>query len=262
MAAANGNTTPPKKRKIATKSDMEKPKPARTGSRSAKTEKHNKVADISVISPKKLRSRTKNVVEVPESTTAKNNTKSKTKKTNKQIGVAVDDNTDEVIEQQEIIENKQVAVEKKARGKSATTKKAGTSKKPAATKSRAKKSQDEPAVENGDEDSEKGDAGEEDFVIKPRVRRGKVVDKSDVPAVASKATSTAKSRKRKDPEDANDAVTEAESAQIVEKDEEMEMAANKKIHGKSKKVETETSDARKPPLKLSHLRSLLNVFKL
>lgn len=259
MAAANGNATPPKKRKLATKTDTEKPKPAKTGSRSAKTDKHNnKVADEFVISPKKLRSRTKNVV-VPEIATTKSNTKSRTKKVTKQAEVAEDNNADEkVTEQQEIIENKQV-VEKKARGKPATTKKAGTSKKSAATKSRAKKPQDEPTVENGDENSEKDDTGEENSVKRPPLRRGKAVDKSDVPAAASKAKS-AKSRKRKNPEDANDAVAEAESAQNVEKDEETEeTVANKKIRGKPKKVETETSDARKPPLKLSRLRSILNV---
>nr|XP_012234225.1 PREDICTED: neurofilament medium polypeptide-like [Linepithema humile] len=201
VAAADGNTTPPKKRKIAAKSVAEKPKPVKTGSR-ATAEKP--VVDESAISPKKLRSKTKNTVEVPETG------------------------------------------RKKARGKP-TTKKAGTSKKPAATKSRAKKPQDEAAVENGDKDFEKGDTGKENSAKRSPLRRGKAVEKSDVPAAASKAKSTAKSRKRKNPEDANNAVTEAESAQIVEKDEETEpeTVANKKNRSKSKKVETETSDAPK-----------------
>jgi hypothetical protein len=204
------------------------------------------MADKSAISPKKLRSKTKDTVEVPKSTITKDNTKSKTR-LNKQAEVAVDNNMDEVTRK-----------EKKARGKP-TTKKAGTSKKPTAAKSRAKKPQDEVAAENGAEDSEKGDTGKENSVKGPRLRRGKAVEESDVPAAASKAKPASKSRKRKNPEDANDAVIEAEDAQVTEKDEKTETVAGKKIRGKSKKVETETSDARKPLLKRSRLRSLLNV---
>lgn len=255
VAAADGNVTPPKKRKIATKPVTDKPKPVRTmASRAAKEKHNNNNNDVAVdefaVPPKKSRGKTKTAAEAPKSTAI---AKTKTKKVNKQAEAAVDNNMDEEVTEQQ--EKKQIA-EKKTRGKPAA-KKAGTSKKPAATKSRVKKPQDEVVIENGSEDLEK-DTGKKNAAKKTR-RGGKAVEdveKNDAPA-ASKAKPAAKSRKRKPAEDAEkDVIAEAEVAVNVEK---MEMVLNKKSGGKSKKVETETSDARKPLLKLSHLKSPLNV---
>lgn len=228
-ATAGGDVTPPKKRKITAKPLAEKPKPARPRVRAAKHNNNNDVATDEVsFSPKKLRTRmNKTVAEVPKNPTG---AKSRARKANKQAETAMDTD-EEIAEQQEVVEKKQV-VEKKSRAKPAA-KKAGTSKKPAAAKSRAKKSQDDVAIENGAEEFEKGNTNKE----KRTTRRKKVAEipeEQDVPAATGKAQPAARSRKRKALENANDAIGGAENVQVTEKDE--KSVADKKSRSKSKKL--------------------------
>jgi len=222
VAAADGSVTPLKKRKTAVKSvTADEPKQTKNRSRQAKaTKQDNEVASEPASSPKKSRSRQRNATDTITATTiAKTGTKSKSKK---QI--------DKESEETTIESNNEKVVEKKTRSGKATAvvKKAG--KKVTETKSKAKI----PIVRK--------QTRIKDVENSPvqRSRRAKIVEENDVPAQPIVKVS----RKRKNVEDANEAIAEIQIIKENEEEiEENEAKASKKLRGKQKKIEI--SNARK-----------------
>lgn len=230
VAAADGNVTPPKKRKMPAK-PADEPRQAKGRSRQA-NKQEDEVAGELASSPKKLRSRQNKQPAAGATTTAvvKNDTKSKPKKkTNKEPENAEVDNH----------ASEEVAEKRTRGGKTvATAKKAGT--KVAAVKPKAKvpvtRKQKTPAT---DEDSAV-DSGKKNVAAKSPAKRTtrqvKAVKENDAPT-----QSTAKvSRKRKNVED--EAVTEAQTLKEKEKEEEEEddenkIKASKKPRGRAKKMD-------------------------
>lgn len=224
QAAADGDVTPPKKRKAAAKSTA--PKPAKSAlPRQVRQVKEQEAA--TAFSPKNLRSRLKDVA-------AKNETESKSKtfvNKQKEEKTLEDNNTGEQV------------VEKKTRGggKSAVTKKAGTkttTAKPKAKASVVKKKKDN--VENGNvEDIESGNVSEEN-PPKRTTRRGKTADEEENVRPA-KVRTIKRPRKRKTTEE-TEAIAEADD-EPREKDD-AEMIVDKKSRAKAKKTGMKTGKLR------------------
>jgi len=222
VAAADGNVTPPKKRKAAAKSTP--PKQAKTAPpRQVRQVKEQEAA--TVFSPKNLRSRQKDVA-------PKNDAENKSKKmfVNKQKEeekTVEDDNTGE-------------QVEKKTRGggKSAVTKKAGTKTATAKPKAKApvvKKKKDQ--VENGAGDVENGTVSDEN-PPKRTTRRGKAADEENVAPAATRVRVIKKPRKRKTAE--TEAIAEVDDEELPEKNDAEMIVDNKKSREKAKKTGMKT----------------------
>ncbi|KYN20442.1 hypothetical protein ALC57_07347, partial [Trachymyrmex cornetzi] len=185
-------------------------------SRQAKvTKQDNEAASEPASSPKKLRSRQRNAADTTTATTTtKTGTKSKSKK---QI--------DKEPEETTVESNNEEVVEKKTRsGKAvAVVKKAG--KKVTETKSKAKV----PIVRKQTR------AKDVENIPVQRPRRAKMVEENDAPAQAIAKVS----RKRKNVEDANEAIAVVQTIDENEEEvEENETKASKKLRGRQKKMET------------------------
>lgn len=240
-AVADGNVTPPKKRKTAAKSAAtNEPKQAAKGrSRQAKAGKRESAAAGEPASPpKKSRSRQKNAA-----VAAKNETKGKSKK-------RVNKEPEDAAPEDNAVEK---TVEKKARGgkAAAAVKKAGikaTATKPKAKSPAARKPRIKTTIESGAGNSGKQNAVSKSPAKRTTRRMRAAVVESDAPAQpAAKA-----SRKRKNVQDTNEAIPEVESTKEEDEQEEEEEKENEaKVAGKKsrrpKKIETD--DARKSLLK-------------
>lgn len=226
VAAADGNVTPPKKRKTVARSTVaEAPKQAKSKAAAA-APRHTKQAKklleeelAPVFSPKKLRSRDKNVVAAAVTTknaAPKTDTRTKSKKVfvNKQQREKADE---EVVEQQ--------VAEKKTRGKSA--KKAGTKPKAKAPVARKRKSE----VEENEDVENAEVVGEEIPPVRRTTRRGKTVDEENVAPAATRAQRPRKRAETKMLAEADDTPEEKEN------DAEM-IAAGKKPRERTKKTDT------------------------
>lgn len=221
VADANGDATPPKKRKIAVtaaaKVIAEEPKQARGGLRRAKAEKHEADEKQAITNeaspPKKARlARNRNVAASPKASGRTG------RKINKPAEVTENNNARE-----------QVVEKKAARAKNgAMTKKAGT-KEQAATKMKAKAS---PAKRQRNDAG--GDTRRKNAVARPPAKktRAKTVEKESVAPAARTAAKAPK--KRKSPEHVNEGtkVTEAGDAHIAEG---KETVPEKKSRSRAKK---------------------------
>lgn len=218
QAAADGNVTPPKKRKTAAKSTVTAvPKQAKAAvPRQVRQVKERETA--TAFSPKELRSRQKDV--------PKNDTENKSKmfvNKWKEEKTAIEDNdTDEQI------------VGKKTRGggKSAVTKKAGT--KTTTSKPKVKalviKKQKEVGDSAGDIEN---DTGSEKNPSKRTTRRERAADGENVAPATTKVRSIKRPRKRKNAE--TEAIAEADDEPQEKNDAEM-IVDSKKSRERAKKT--------------------------
>ncbi|RLU24593.1 hypothetical protein DMN91_002682 [Ooceraea biroi] len=245
--AADGNVTPPKKRKLAnsvTEGPQRLKAPLRTRTKAAKREE-NAAADESASPPKRLRLR-------PRNATTKENVETEgtprrvrvIKRQRQRRPTTAVENTGEEIAGQMVGE--------KSRGKPAVAKKAGT-KKPAAAKVQSQVPEETGMKKRGNKVTTKSDKDvkEKETGRFAPVKRSRRVNKpaeeeSQQPIVEQITTKTL--RKHKIVEEAVEAVAKAFKAvekAVEEVDTEEELVTNKKTRGRAKKTEADIGDALK-----------------
>ncbi|KYM95108.1 PREDICTED: probable replication factor C subunit 1 [Cyphomyrmex costatus] len=232
VTAADGNVTPPKRRRVAAKSPTaDESKQIKGRSRQAKADEQNN--EVASKSAGKSRSRQRNVTDAIATTAAaKTSTKSKSKK---QIDKEPEKTTTEN-------DNKEVA-EKRTRGSkaAAAVKKAG--KKVTVTKSKAKvpaarKQTRTKDAGNSAEDLEGKNTDNKNRSIKrPRQRPVKTVEENNV----SVQPTTKVPRKRRNVEDTNKAISEAQTTVEEGEEEKDEAKTSKKLRDRQRKIETVAS---------------------